>query len=101
EESPTALEIQLLEDNGLKTETLYRAVGCEKCGGSGFTGRLVIAESFVASEELEDLITAMAGTMEIQQFLNSKGMVKLHKDGLIKAMQGLTTIKEVEKAVLL
>jgi len=76
-------------------------VGCEKCGESGYRGRLAIAESFTLSEKLEDLITVSAPTAEIQRFLDSQGMIRLLIDGLQKALAGLTTIKEVEKAVLL
>ncbi len=101
EETPTNLEVKLLKENKLKSDTVYRATGCEKCGGSGYWGRLVISESFLSNEDLEDMIIAGKKSIEIQQYLNSKGMVKLHKDGLIKAINGETTIKEVEKAVLL
>ena len=101
EDTPTALENKLLSGNKLKSDVLYRAEGCDKCAGSGYSGRLVIAESFLSSEELEDLIIEEKKSTEIQTYLLSKGMIKLHKDGLEKAIAGLTTIKEVEKAVLL
>jgi len=101
EDSPSQIENKLLAEKGLKTDRLFRSVGCEHCGGSGFSGRLVIAESFESTEELEDKITAGVRTMELQQYFDSRGMVKLHEDGLQKAILGYTTIREVEKAVLI
>jgi len=100
-EPPDHLEGKLLRANNFYVKKVYRAVGCEKCGESGYRGRLAIAESFSLSEKLEDLITVSAPTAEIQRFLDSQGMIRLLIDGLQKALAGLTTIKEVEKAVLL
>jgi type II secretory ATPase GspE/PulE/Tfp pilus assembly ATPase PilB-like protein len=101
EEIPNKVEVQLLEKNGLTTTSVFRAKGCTKCGNSGYLGRIVIAESFLTNEELEDLITAGTKTIDIQKHLIKQGMIKLHTDGLKKAVEGFTTIKEVEKAVLI
>lgn len=100
-EIPTEMEKKLLKKNGLVAETLFRAAGCEKCGGTGYSGRLVISETFQSGEDIENMITSGSPTLEIQRFLINQGMVQLHKDGLIKAIQGQTSIREVEKAVLL
>ncbi|MBB6478485.1 GspE/PulE family protein [Spirochaeta isovalerica] len=101
ESSADHLEQQLLKRMDIEAETLYRPVGCEKCSNSGFSGRLVISETFLSDEKLEDMITASVPTGDIRDYLNRKGMTALYKDGLIKASEGFTTIKEVEKAVLL
>jgi type II secretory ATPase GspE/PulE/Tfp pilus assembly ATPase PilB-like protein len=101
QDTPSLIEKKLLAENNLKTEKVYRASRCESCGGSGYSGRLVISEAFLSDEELEDKITDGVKTLDIQNYLFSKGMVKIHKDGLMKAVNGLTTIGEVEKAVLI
>lgn len=98
---PDQLEKRLLEDNGLHNDKLYRATGCEYCGGTGYKGRMVISETFHSDERLEDLVTKASPTAQIQAYLHNKGMIPLYKDGLKKAADGLTTLKEVEKAVLL
>ena len=100
-EKASDLEKKLLAKNGLSADSLFRAVGCEKCGGTGYSGRLVISEAFQSNEETENKITSGSPTLEIQNYLIEQGMIQLHRDGLMKAVQGLTSFKEVERAVLL
>lgn len=100
-EKPDSMEARLLEENNISVSNVFRAKGCNKCGGTGYAGRLVISETFLSDEKLEDLITSSLNTAKIQDYLRGRGMISLHKDGLQKAQAGLTTIKEVEKAVLL
>lgn len=77
------------------TLVLYRAVGCKQCGNSGFAGRMGIYEVLDISTEINSLITAKATANEIQKQAIEKGMTTMQEDGLIKALQGLTTIEEV------
>lgn len=101
EDIPDSLEQRLLNENHLDAKKVYRPGGCEFCNGSGYSGRIVISEAFHSNEELENLISVGAGSSEIQNYLNDRGMISLYRDGLAKAVSGLVTIKEVEKAVLL
>jgi len=100
-DKPDSMESRLLKDSGIAAERIYRPGGCPQCGDTGYSGRLVISETFLSDEKLEDLITSAAPTAEIQEYLIRRNMVPLHRDGLQKAAAGLTSIKEVEKAVLL
>lgn len=77
------------------TLVLYRSVGCKQCGNSGFSGRMGIYEVLDISTEIGSLITAKATADEIQKLAISKGMSTMQEDGLMKALQGLTTIEEV------
>ncbi|MBN2658732.1 MAG: type II/IV secretion system protein [Spirochaetales bacterium] len=101
EDRPDTLESRLLNENGIAAESLFKPGGCDKCGGTGYSGRLVISETFISDEKLEDLIASAVPTAEIQEYLRTLGFIPLHRDGLEKAVRGLTSIKEVEKAVLL
>lgn len=77
------------------TLVLYRAVGCKQCSNSGFAGRMGIYEVLDVSTEIGSLITAKATANEIQKTAIAKGMTTMQEDGLMKALQGLTTIEEV------
>lgn len=101
EEAPDPLEKRLLQECGISAEKVFKACGCDKCRGTGYAGRLVISETFLSDEKLEDQITSSVPTADIRQYLLQKGMVALYRDGLEKAVAGLTTLSEVEKAVLL
>jgi general secretion pathway protein E/type IV pilus assembly protein PilB len=99
-DAPDQFESRLFSDNGFIAETIYRSSGCGCCNGSGYAGRIVLSEIFQSNEELENLITAGTATIEIQSYLEKQGMIKLYQDGLMKVIDGLTTITEVIKAVL-
>lgn len=77
------------------TLVLYRSVGCKQCGNSGFSGRIGIYEVLDISAEIGSLITTKATADEIQKLAISQGMSTMQEDGLMKALQGLTTIEEV------
>ncbi|MGB9887034.1 MAG: type II secretion system ATPase GspE [Moorellales bacterium] len=75
--------------------TLYRAVGCPECGGTGYRGRTAILEVMPMTGALRRLVLARASSEEIAAQAVAEGMVTLWRDGLEKARQGLTTLEEV------
>lgn len=73
----------------------FQGKGCKRCNGSGYKGRLVIAEVLVADEEIRQAIVSKASASTIKQIAIKNGMTTMLRDGLIKAKKGLTTIEEV------
>ncbi len=73
----------------------YHAIGCEKCGNSGFKGRIGIYEVIERSDAIEKLIMASAGTSEIQKAAIADGMITMRQDGILKVLEGVTEIEEV------
>ena len=78
----------------------HRAVGCERCGGSGYRGRVGIYELLVVSTALREMILRRTSTDEVSSLAKNEGMIRLREDGLLKAAQGLTTIEEVLRTVV-
>ena len=74
---------------------LYRANGCERCGGSGFYGRLSLAEVLLMTDPIRHLVMQHANSTDIQQAGIQEGMDNMYQDGLRKAAAGLTTLEEV------
>jgi general secretion pathway protein E len=75
--------------------TLYRPVGCEHCGDTGYSGRLAILEILMMSNEIRDLVLKRCDVGDIARLAAEQGMVTMRDDGLQKAVAGLTTIEEV------
>lgn len=67
-------------------------------GGKGFRGRVAIHELAIVSEEMRSLISQRAGTRELAEAARKLGYKPLRYDGMKKALLGLTTIDEVERA---
>ncbi|MDD2769523.1 MAG: type II secretion system ATPase GspE [Methylococcus sp.] len=99
-EAHPALE-EVAEEMGLRRfqrdgeVTLYRPVGCEHCGGSGFRGRLAILEFLVMSDEVRRLVMGHAQARQLEEVAIREGMHTMYEDGIRKALMGLTTVEEV------
>jgi len=74
---------------------LYRGVGCEKCGGSGYNGRYAIHELLTVDDDTANAIVKEASALEIKELAIKRGMRTLREDGVLKAFEGITTLEEV------
>ncbi|MFO1198726.1 MAG: type IV-A pilus assembly ATPase PilB [Burkholderiaceae bacterium] len=73
----------------------YRPVGCERCNGSGYKGRVGIYQVMPVSEETQKIILANGNAVQIAAQARAEGVRDLRRSGLVKVMQGVTTIEEV------
>jgi len=69
--------------------------GCEQCNNTGYRGRIAIHEVLAIKPALQKLILKRASVDELRQAALLEGMVPLKEDGIHKALQGITTIKEI------
>ena len=81
-------------------EVVYRAVGCRKCGGTGYRGRLGVHEVLLMSEEISKLCVEEAPAENIRQVAIEQGMLTLRLDGLEKVRLGQTSIEEVVRVIV-
>jgi type IV pilus assembly protein PilB len=79
----------------LSKATFFRPVGCAKCHNVGYKGRLGIFEVMVMNTELREMAFKHRPLNEIRQSARLLGMRTLIEDGIIKCMQGITTLDEV------
>jgi type IV pilus assembly protein PilB len=98
---PTTIPDETLLEAGFKEEELdgtwqpYKAVGCERCSGSGYKGRVGIYQVMPITEEIERIILAHGTALEIEAQARSEGIRTLRESGLVKVRQGLTSLEEV------
>ncbi len=74
---------------------LYKAVGCELCGQTGYRGRVGLFELLEITDAIKEMILKKASAEAIQQKAIIHGMMTMTADALHKAAQGLTTIDEI------
>ncbi len=78
-------------------EKLPVAAGCDKCSHSGYKGRVCVVEMLEVDFELKDLILNKASSTKMIESARRKGMITLREDGVLKVIQGLTTLEEVHR----
>jgi type IV pilus assembly protein PilB len=85
-----------MTDDQLEGAIMYRGLGCEKCNGTGYKGRMGIHELMVVEDPVRRAIIAGKSSAEIKDVAVAQGgMLTLRTDGIDKVMQGLTTLEEV------
>ncbi len=75
--------------------TLYKPAGCEYCNFSGYRGRKGIFEVFPVNEKMSALISSVATENDIRTAAIEDGMLTMSQDGILKVIDGLTTMDEV------
>ncbi|WP_395822937.1 type IV-A pilus assembly ATPase PilB [Collimonas sp.] len=98
---PISIQDEALIEAGLTEDDIdgswmpYRAVGCERCNGTGYKGRVGIYQIMPITEEIERIILAHGTALEIEAQAKREGVKTLRQSGLIKVKQGLTSLEEI------
>ena len=85
---------------GLPNVTFYRGKGCATCNFTGMKGRVAIYEVMPVGATLRDMILKNAGTAELREQAQKDGMKTLRQSGLMKVIEGTTTVEEVLRVTL-
>ncbi|MFH0956091.1 MAG: GspE/PulE family protein [Candidatus Falkowbacteria bacterium] len=96
----TSLLNELLEENKKKIDfnnlKFYQGDGCEACQGIGYKGRIGIYEVLTMNAEIEKLILGGAvSEYDMRDNAKKNGMITMAQDGLLKALDGITSVEEV------
>ena len=81
-----------------KDMSLFTAKGCKECGAAGYVGRIGLFEVLQMTDELSDIVLATPSQANIAKEGVRQGMVSLRQDGVLKAIDGITTMEEVIRA---
>jgi type IV pilus assembly protein PilB len=78
-----------------KSLSFYKQKGCQKCNQTGYKGRIGIFEIFSLNEQIKNLVLKKAPAGELLKSALKDGMLTLRQDGLLKALEGITTLEEI------
>ncbi|MBW3140390.1 type IV-A pilus assembly ATPase PilB [Ferrimonas balearica] len=79
--------------------TIYRAVGCDACT-DGYKGRVGLYELMAMSKAISDLIMNNGSSLELEAQANREGMIGLRHSGLLKVLEGVTSLAEVNRVTI-
>jgi type IV pilus assembly protein PilB len=88
---------EVLAEHGLAGVTPFEPVGCKRCGGSGYRGRVGVYEVMTVSEPIRELILERASVDAMVDVVEREGMRRLRENGLEKVRDGTTSIAEIER----
>ncbi len=94
---PQNVPESVLEEYGLAGAEPYEPVGCSRCSGSGYRGRVGLYEVMTVSERIRTLILEHASVDDMVAVALEEGMQRLRDDGIQKVREGSTSIAEVER----
>jgi len=84
---------------GTYTKT-WQAVGCEKCNKTGYKGRIGIYEGILVGDPaVEKVIEISSSEREIAIAAAPQGILNMQQDGMIKVVQGMTSIEELRRVI--
>ncbi len=76
---------------------ISRTKGCPACNNTGYKGRIAIFEAFLIDEKMENFILTSPSVSALREKAIKQGMVTMEQDGLLKVLEGTTTIEEIER----
>ena len=80
--------------------TLHHSLGCEKCNGTGYKGRMGIHELIEGTPEIKTLIKKQATSQDLGKQAVKDGMTTLKQDGIHKVFDGVTDMREVRRVCI-
>ena len=98
---PHDVPVQALLDAGYREDEIdgnwrpYKAVGCDKCKGSGYKGRVGIYQVMPITEDMQRIILDNGNAIQIADQAQREGVRDLRQSGLLKVKNGLTSLEEV------
>lgn len=86
------------EESG-NTSKMWVPVGCEKCSGIGYKGRIGVYEAILSDIEIEKAVENNPSEREIQKIARKQGIYTMAEDGIAKVLQGITSLSELKRSV--
>ena len=78
-------------------KTLYEGAGCIECGGTGFKGRMAICELLDLTDHIREIILDRRPISEVKRAAKEQGMRLLRESAVERVLEGLTTLREINK----
>jgi len=92
---PKALLEKRFKDIDLDKMRAYKGKGCPRCGNTGYAGRVAVSEVIDVNEKIRQIIIENPRALTMENILASQEFISIKQDGIIKVLQGLTTMEEI------
>ncbi|HBK33610.1 TPA: hypothetical protein DEP34_01280 [Candidatus Uhrbacteria bacterium] len=83
-----------------ETWKFYRGKGCEACNHTGFQGRVGLYEIIVMDDVIKAALSETISEYQMKELAKQQGMITMRQDGILKVLDGLTTLEEVDRTTM-
>ncbi len=87
------------ELTGVQQTSYFKAGSCIECNNTGYKGRIGIYEAVFTDDSLEKAVQASSSEREIREATIHQGLLTMKQDGIIKVLQGLTSLDELTRVI--
>lgn len=91
------MPVRYKKDFENKKLAVWRAVGCEKCNGIGYKGRIGIFEAFLMDDYAEKIILKKPSEADLKEVMKRQDMITMFDDGILKVLSGITSLEELNR----
>lgn len=84
---------------GVDTQKIYLAHGCDKCNFTGYKGRIGVYEAIVSDRAIEEVVQKNPSEREIRKAALPQNLLNMQQDGVIKILNGTTSLEELSRVV--
>ena len=97
---PKKEELEIIKKySKAEVKYLWKGKGCQECNGFGYKGRIGIYEAILINEKIEKIIMGKPTESEILEAAKDQGILNMQQDGILKVLDGVTTLEELQKVV--
>jgi type IV pilus assembly protein PilB len=94
-------ECRILDVDPNSPPTIYKSTptGCSMCAGMGYKGRVAVAEVLLFDDDMDEMVAQSASKADLKKIAVEKGFKSMKDDGVLKVLDGTTSIEALSKAV--
>lgn len=97
--TPPAVINEIVPDFDIKKIKFYKGKGCARCGATGYTGRIALAEVLDVNDKIKEIIMNKQINLTLADLIKNQNFITMKQDGIIKVLLGLTTMEEVLRTI--
>ncbi len=97
--TPEAVIKEMLPKVDIKKPKFYKGKGCARCGMTGYTGRVALAEVLDVNDRVKEIIMDNKVNLTLEELIKNQNFITMKQDGIIKVLLGLTTMEEVLRTI--
>ena len=96
---PEDILLKVIPDFDINKVTIHEPVGCVRCNKTGYRGRVALAEVLDVNEHIREIILNKNGNVTEEEVKKNQPFVTINQDGIVKVLQGLTSLEEISRVM--